>query len=505
MAPLLPVLWLVASCGDPNPSDLAADRLRDMLQRAHEERDGARLVARKLSVESALLPAFIVQDLAHGCASQDVARSLSYTYGGPDDRRLGSLSGILDSFGPRAPMEPGWDCPPGMAWRVRATTERTCSAGPEPAVAIDWVIESDGRSTTAIAERFEPALMPAELDFPLLPWGLVLRWDGAGGHALDRSGQSHAESWVATAPVLANPDDMFDTFDALRVQQWLSRWRPAGRTELALLGPCVQTIELDHGPLRWHDPSAFTLTRHGSRRDRSERFRPVRLLPNVPGLRAIIEWRSCPADPPSRVPSRVRLISNEGEQAIITFGRFELVPQGSTVDHPIPEPPWSAVRQALAARDHITLTALVLHAQDGLGMVQARARMGIELAIQALDAAIEEGWTLEHLRRMAPELLDRCLSRLTPPELTRLTLDATVASRGTLAVLAATRLLQHGAASAEERAWATMALPSLWAWLHEPPADDSPLAARRLACDRALRPIMLGEPSGLALGSGGSS
>jgi NitT/TauT family transport system permease protein len=78
--------------------------------------------------------------------------------------------------------------------------------------------------------------------------------------------------------VLANPDDMFDTFDALRVQQWLSRWRPAGRTELALLGPCVQTIKLDHGPLRWHDPSAFTLTRHGSRRDRSERFRPVRLL-----------------------------------------------------------------------------------------------------------------------------------------------------------------------------------------------------------------------------------
>ena len=78
MAPLLPVLCLAALGGESNATSIAAERLRDMLQRAHDERDGARLVARKLSVESALLPAFIVQDLAHGCANQDMAISMSY-------------------------------------------------------------------------------------------------------------------------------------------------------------------------------------------------------------------------------------------------------------------------------------------------------------------------------------------------------------------------------------------------------------------------------------------
>ncbi|MBU6210453.1 MAG: hypothetical protein KGR22_11140, partial [Planctomycetes bacterium] len=220
MAPLLPVLCLAALGGESNATSIAAERLRDMLQRAHEERDGARLVARKLSVESALLPAFIVQDLAHGCANQDMASSMSYTYGAADAERCASWVWPMGVAGPAAPIEPGWTCPAGMAWRVRATTERLVCAGPEPAVAIDWIIESDGTSTSAIAERFEPALMPAELDFPLLPWGLSLRWDHDRGHALDHSGQSHTERWLAAAPVLANPDDMFDTFDAVRVHQW---------------------------------------------------------------------------------------------------------------------------------------------------------------------------------------------------------------------------------------------------------------------------------------------
>jgi len=506
---LLPsVLCLGALGGESLPASLAAERLRDMLQRAHEERDGVRLVARKLSVESALLPAFIVQDLAHGCASQDLARSMSYTYDAADVVQCAGWFWPMGVSSPTATIEPGWICPAGMAWRVRATTERLVCAGPEPAVAIDWIIESDGRSTSAIAERFEPALMPAELDFPLVPWGLSLRWDRARGYALDHSGQSHTESWLATAPILANPDDMFDTFDALRVQHWLSCWPP--RASLRSLGrepfpgigdlaqaPVPQTINLDHGPLHWHDPTAFTLVHHGSMQDRAESFRPLRLIPNIRGLRAIIEWAPWPIDPlsttdrPSRVPHCIRIVSDEREQAIITFGRFELVPRGSSIDHEAPEPPWHAVRQAIEARDAVALTALVLHAQDGLGTVRARARMGIEQAMQAVDAAIEAGWSLELLRTVAPDLLERCMNRLAPAELMWLTLDATMASRGTLAVLAATRLSRHEQASADERAWATMALPSLWAWLHEPPADDSPLGARRLACDRALRPILI--------------
>jgi hypothetical protein len=550
MTSLLSVLCLAALGGEPHPSMVAAERLRDMLQRAHDERDGARLVARKVSVESALLPAFIVQDLAHGCASQDVARSMSYTYGGADAQRCaGSVWPI--SVSESAPtIELGWACPAGMAWRVRATTERLCSAGPEPAVAIDWVIQSDGTSTTAIAERFEPALMPAELDFPLVPWGLSLHWDDERGRALDQSGQSHTESWVASAPILANPDDMFDTFDAMRVQQWLRRWQsPASfgglRLEFwpgprdirhpppshskpfdrSLLGS--HSISLDHGPLRWHDPHAYTLMHHGSSHDRTEPFRPVRLIPNITGLRAIIEWipwladhagagptdhnegappliTAASVDRPSRVPYRVRIVSDEREQAIITFGRFELVPCRGATEHSQLEPPWLAVRQAIEARDPIALTALVLRAQDGLGTVQARARMGIEQAIQALDAAIDAGWSVELLRTAAPNLLERCMSRLAPSELMWLTLDATLASRGTIAVLAATRLSKHAQATADERTWASMALPSLWAWLHEPPADDSPMGARRLACDRALRHIMLGEQQALARHDGGA-
>lgn len=527
VTPLL-VLWWCALGGEPHPSALAAERLRDMLQRAHEERDGARLVARKLSVEAALLPAFIVQDLAHGCASQDLAQSMSYTYGEPAVVRRSAFAWAPHPFGSRASIEPGWTCPPGMVWRVRATTERLCSAGPEPAVAIDWIIESDGASTTAIAERFEPALMPAELDFPLLPWGLTLRWDRGGGHALDFSGQSHTEPWPASAPILANPDDMFDTFDAMRVQQWVSRWRSTGSQALSPIRSCLQSIDLDRGPLRWHDPTAYTLVHHGSLTDRAERFRPVRWIPTTPGLHAIIEWQPWPAgpppaalppavdpvdvagpfiapqpvDPPSRAPRRVRIVGHDRDQAIVSFGRFELVPHGAAVDQIAHEPPWLAVRQAVEARDAVTLTALVLRAQDGLGTIHARARMGIELAIQALDAAVEAGWTIELLRGVAPDLLERCLNRLRPAELTQLTLDATLASRGTLAVLAASRLSRHEHASADERIWAALALPSLWAWLHEPPADESPLGARRLACDRALRPILLGEPVAVAASAG---
>lgn len=531
VTPLI-LLWLSAHGGEPHPSALAAARLRDMLQRSHEERDGARLVARKLSVESALLPAFIVQDLAHGCASQDLAQSLAYTYSGTDAAL--HAAGAWPSTHPwsQAPHELGWACPPGMAWRVRATTERLCAAGPEPAVAIDWLIESDGETTTAIAERFEPALMPAELDFPLLPWGLTVQWDRAGGQVFDHTGRSHAESWVATAPILANPDDMFDAFDAIRVQQWLSPWRPARSRTRALGGPAVHTIDLDRGPLCWHDPTSYTLTHHGALQDGHELFRPVRSIPAIPGLRAEIEWAPWPEvhatggasasahdlpsialkdpiavsganDPPARVPCRVRIVGEDREQAIITFGRFSLVHRGEAVNPMAPEPPWLAVRQAIEARDATTLTALVLRAQDGLGSVRARARMGLELAIQALDAAIEAGWTVESLRTVAPDLLERCMSRLTTAELAQLTLDCTLASRGTLAVLAASRLAEHSGAGAEERAWASLALPSLWAWLHEPPSDDSPLGARRLICDRALRPILLGDQRSLTTNAEG--
>ncbi|MDI9411427.1 MAG: hypothetical protein QM519_07820 [Bacteroidia bacterium] len=519
---LLTVLCLSALGVESFPASLAAERLRDMLQRAHEERDGARLVARKLSVESALLPAFIVQDLAHGCASQDMARSMSYTYGAADAKRCAGWFWPMGVSSPTATIEPGWTCPAGMVWRVRATTERLVCAGPEPAVAIDWIIESDGTSTSAIAERFEPALMPAELDFPLVPWGLGLHWDCERGHALDRSGQSHTEPWLAAPPILANPDDMFDTFDAMRVQHWLSRWPPRdslgslGRGPFLGIGDLAQasgpqTIDLDHGPMHWHDPTAFKLVHHGSLQDRSELFRPARLIPNIRGLRAIIEWAPWPIDPsstterPTRAPHRIRIVSDEREQAIITFGRFELVPRGATTARAEHDPPWVALRQAIDDRDAITFMAIVLRAQDGLGTVQARARMGIEQAIQALDAAVDAGWSLELLRTVAPDLLDRCMSRLAPAELLWLTLDATMASRGTLAMLAATRLSQHAQASADERAWATMALPSLWAWLHEPPADDSPLGARRLSCDRALRPILLGELPALTAHDGGAS
>ncbi len=530
MAHLLPVLCLAALGGDPHPSAVAAERLRDMLQRAHDERDGSRLIARKLSVEAALLPAFIVQDLAHGCASRDLARSLAYTYGGSVAPQLATVARSPGAFWPGAPVEHGWTCPAGMAWRVRATTERLVCAGPEPAVAIEWIIESDGTSTSAIAQRFEPALMPAELDFPLVPWGLSLYWDRERGHALDHSGQSHTEPWLAAPPILANPDDMFDTFDAIRVQQWLARWPSRaspgslGRGPFPGIGDLAQargpqTIDLNHGPMRWHDANAYTLLHHGSLQDRAEPFRPVRLIPTMQGLRAIIEWRSRPTDHvdtmasvdadaplprPSRMPHRIRIVGDGQDQAVITFGRFELVRRGSAIDHIAHEPPWLALREAIDARDAVTVTALVLRAQDGLGTVQARARMGIELAIQALDAAVEAGWTNELLRPMAPELIDRCLSRLLPAELTQLTLDATLASRGTLAVLAATRLSQHAQASADERTWATMALPSLWAWLHEPPDDDSPMGARRLSCDRALRPLLLGEQHALAQHDGGA-
>jgi hypothetical protein len=315
---------------------------------------------------------------------------------------------------------------------------------------------------------------------------------------------------------------MFDTFDAMRVQHWLSRWPPRaspeswGRGPFPGIGdlaqaPGPQTIDLDHGPMRWHDANAYTLLHHGSLQDRAEPFRPVRLIPNIRGLRAIVEWAPWPIDPsstterPTRAPHRIRIVSDEREQAIITFGRFELVPRGATTARAEHDPPWVALRQAIDDRDAITFMALVLRAQDGLGTVQARARMGIEQAIQALDAAVDAGWSLELLRTVAPDLLERCMSRLAPAELMWLTLDATMASRGALAVLAATRLSQHAQASADERAWATMALPSLWAWLHEPPADDSPLGSRRLACDRALRPILLGELSALTAHDGGAS
>jgi len=519
-----------AVAGATHPSALAAVRLRDMLQQAHDNRDGTRLLARKLSVEAALLPAFIVQDLAHGCASQDLARSMAHTYGPPDAAWQAGTAWSAVPFRHAPPIEPGWACPSGMAWRVRATTERLCCAGPEPAVAIDWVIESDGLLTTATAERFEPALMPAELDFPLLPWGLSLQWDRTSGQALDHSGRSHSETWPASAPILANPDDMFDTFDAIRVQQWLSRRAsPASRTQRCpeppahadnlARRPCTLPINLDRGPLRWHDPTAYTLTQHGSLHERVESFRPVRLIPNIPRLRAIIEWRSWPTDDvdgaascqangpierPCRAPSRIRIVSDGREQAIITFGRFELVQRGAPIERSTHEPPWIAVRQAIEARDAVTLIALVLGSQDGLGTMQARARMGLELAIQALDAAIEAGWTTDALRQVAPELVERCLDRLSPGELMWLTLDATVASRGTIAVLAATRLSRHDQAGTDERAWASMALPSLWAWLHEPPLDESPLGARRQMCDRALRPILLGDPDATIIGKGSS-
>jgi hypothetical protein len=513
-APLLPPPPPAAT----DPSSLAAERLRDMLNRAHHDRDAARLVARKLSVESALLPAFIVQDLAHGCASRDLAASLAYGFGAAASVGDGSgrAPGAPPTLGTHA-VEPGWTCPPGMAWRVRATTERLCSAGPEPAVAIDWIIESDGMATWAFAAAFEPSLMPAELDFPLLPWGLELRWDATAGHAIDQSGRSHSERWLHDAPILANPDDMVDAFDAIRVHQWLAPRMvsmpdpiAAGATPAWSGQPrAVESIHLDRGPLAWHDPTAFTLVRHAPDGDRQESFRPCRLIPNVHGLRAVMEWRawapsdaSPPIGSPSRAPRRIVLMGDGVEQAIITFGSFELVQRGLHARVEV-DPPWSGVRELLDRHDAPGLHHLVLSAQDGLGLVSSRHRMGIELALQALDAAVEAGWSLGDLRTMAADVLHRCLDRMRPAELVQLVLDAVRANRGVLALLAAEQLSMHRLAGADERAWASMAMPSLWAWLHDPPADDSPMAHRRLVADRALRPILIGERDGVLASTGG--
>ena len=104
---------------------------------------------------------------------------------------------------------------------------------------------------------------------------------------------------------------------------------------------------------------------------------------------------------------------------------------------------------------------------------------------------------------MAADVLHRCLDRMRPAELVQLVLDAVRANRGVLALLAAERLSMHRLAGADERAWASMAMPSLWAWLHDPPADDSPMAHRRLVADRALRPILIGERDGVLASTGG--
>ncbi len=490
------------------------ERLEQLLQAQHQSRRGGRLVQRKLSVDLSLLPGFILQDLAHGRARSSVGAALGYSYGASAPLPTPSADESVCA-------DDGWRCEPGETWRVMAVTERTQHVGADAAVAIDWLVQANAESVHMYAQRFEPALMPSELDAPLLPWALHLHWDMTGARAIDRTGAEHAEVWGSIAPVLRNPEDLYDHFDSMRVQAWMLREHGllprSGRAAVTL--PPVnarddRTERVFTDTLwPWEDPNAFTIAERVAGQTRTRAFRPVRTIPSPSALTLRVQWRTPDSDldqlliapPPDDIPgaagaarrapqwlpSTVQVWSAGVLQGAISFGGFERVRSNEPWSAP-ESPPWDRSREFLNTHDHVGLLAHTIACQDRLAPLSRRWRIALDQALQAVDACVESQWTIDELRSIAVDGVGRAVSQLRPDELVDLTYDAVRAGRYAVAMHALDTLRTHPDALAEHRTLSELAIPSLWHWMSEPPLDPSPLSDRRWASDRALRRVLIG-------------
>lgn len=318
-----------------------AERLKQQLTTLETGANYSRLLHRKLMVDCSLAPLMLQEDAAAFVAAVAAGREP------PDLLRL-----LRVEYGP-APVRAEWLCEGGREhgaeriaralrpWALvgqasSAFLVNTCSAVSAPgesAPFIRWVCvarsDGEGRDTAAMPLWYEPCLDARDLDWPLSPSGIEVRWNAAEGTILAGEDVLHSESWSA-APAFNNPDDLYAVFDALRArncEDYEVRSAPVATFGSAESGPAQSSIvrrltredgsavrtetwifegerlaewRMDQAPLRLvhRSPQAFEIKQQVEGEDSGQ---PQLLIPESVlmhpsgGLRCTIEFRE--ADP----------------------------------------------------------------------------------------------------------------------------------------------------------------------------------------------------------------
>jgi hypothetical protein len=201
-----------------------AQRLRDQLDALEGAQDYAPLLARKTTLECALLPMHLLRDaalLVHAPEVQapDLFHALRVEYrDGPVRARWSDAAGAALVRRALAAWAPQAQEARVVSARVRTASQAWVEGDAPPL--LQWTLcarwEASGPRIHARCWWHEPATIRDAIDFPLSPEGFDLWWNPDGARILDDRGAEHAEAWGAAAPVFANPPELFALLDGLR-------------------------------------------------------------------------------------------------------------------------------------------------------------------------------------------------------------------------------------------------------------------------------------------------
>lgn len=411
----------------------AADQIRMDLDAAESGTDYQPLLARKITVDTSLLAAWLLED------AQLLVRAVDAGIPPPPMLRGLCAEHSQDAWTQQWSHDPrvvadalrAWAGQESVAAAARSTAHR--GAAGDAAPLIQWVVQSTCQPTpqvTALAAWCEPCLAAQWLDWPLDPTGLTVEWSGERCLVRTAEGQDAAEAWPAATAPFCNPPELYCVADALRAQERgapalvaVEPWEgaaaptPAGedahivvRTVRRQDGSMVRTERwvLSHGALRW------LLLEQGPLRLMHAATQAVEIVEEVPGqaarsvehraqsalahppggMRVVISFRSQPRagaagqEGACAVPEVIRVYASGALCADITLSA---VFAGSAAEASAASAAWALQESQRAAQRLHTRSAVFAAAAAG------DAPLVVEILRTAAGSADEDGvpwaWT----------------------------------------------------------------------------------------------------------------
>lgn len=254
----------------------AADQIRMDLDAAESGTDYRPLLERKLTVDTSLLAAWLLEDaqllvraVDAGIPPPPMLRGLcaehspdAWTQSWSHDPRV-----VADALRP-------WAGQPSVAALARSMAH--CGAEGDAPPLIQWLVHSQlqpAPQVSASALWCEPCLAAQWIDWPLDPTGLTVEWSNDRCLVRTAEGQDAAESWANGIAPFCNPPELYCVADALRahergtpalvaVEPWEGAPRSNAQADDAHIvvrtvhrqdGSLLRTERwvLNHGALRW--------------------------------------------------------------------------------------------------------------------------------------------------------------------------------------------------------------------------------------------------------------
>lgn len=385
----------------------AADQIRMDLDAAESGTDYRPLLERKLTVDTSLLAAWLLEDAQLLVRAVDAGippppmlrglcaehRAEAWTQRWSHDPRV-----VADALRP-------WAGQPSVAAMARSMAH--CGAEGDAPPLIQWLVRSQFQPephVSASALWCEPCLAAQWLDWPLDPTGLTVEWSSDRCLVRTAEGQDAAESWANGIAPFCNPPELYCVADALRahergtpvlvaVEPWEGAPGSTAQTDDARI--VVRTVHRQDGSLlrteRWvlsHGALRWLLLEQGPLRVVHSATQAVDIVEEVPGqaprtalhqaqatlahppggMRVVISFSARPFLGPTSqgqecsVPELMRVYASGVQRAEVTFSS---VFAGSTGDAASVCAQWDQAASQGAAQRQRTRTAVFAAAAAG--------------------------------------------------------------------------------------------------------------------------------------------